>query len=268
MDKHPGSLSAARAFTLIELLVVIAVVGILGSLLLPGLNGAKAKAKKASCQNQLRQLGLAVHMYVDDFGCYPPEQSNAHFEPGGQTKVWQDFLAPFVAANGVQSGTIDGRRLFLCTATEYVKGLNFRPNAAYSYNPWGTAHPFNTPNATANVSLSLSVDFPGGSFPDKLSYLSENRVKQPSDMIAIGDINSAAGRIIDGPMGPGLMFSGVFQITSPTAEMWPSLIHAGGANMVFCDGHVGYARQTNWIARTETARRRWNYDNLPHPETW
>jgi hypothetical protein len=38
--------------------------------------------------------------------------------------------------------------------------------------------------------------------------------------------------------------------------------------MVFCDGHLENARQTNWMAATETARRRWNNDNEPHPETW
>ncbi len=38
--------------------------------------------------------------------------------------------------------------------------------------------------------------------------------------------------------------------------------------MVFCDGHVELARQTNWIGATEQMRKRWNHDNEPHPETW
>jgi prepilin-type processing-associated H-X9-DG protein len=48
----------------------------------------------------------------------------------------------------------------------------------------------------------------------------------------------------------------------------PSNRHSGGANMVFCDGHVEYAKQERWIEASDGARRRWNNDHKPHPETW
>ena len=60
-----------QAFTLIELLVVIAIIAILAAMLLPALSKAKQKAKQAACISNMRQIGIALVMYVGDFNQYP-----------------------------------------------------------------------------------------------------------------------------------------------------------------------------------------------------
>ncbi len=80
---------SSRGFTLIELMVVIAVIAVLVSLLLPAVQQAREAARRCQCKNNLKQLGLALHNYIEVHQRFPVTWTSA---PGG----WTVALLPFM----------------------------------------------------------------------------------------------------------------------------------------------------------------------------
>ncbi|QEG42057.1 DUF1559 domain-containing protein [Roseimaritima ulvae] len=90
--------STRRGFTLVELLVVIAIIGVLVGLLLPAVQAAREAARRMSCSNNLKQVGLALHNYHDTHGTFPfgSRERAGTFGPS-----WWAGLLPYVEQNAL-----------------------------------------------------------------------------------------------------------------------------------------------------------------------
>ncbi|QDT44396.1 Type II secretion system protein G precursor [Gimesia alba] len=118
-------LKRKRGFTLIELLVVIAIIAILIALLLPAVQQAREAARRSQCKNNLKQIGLALHNYHDNFRTFPPGDVRRTYGSGVQSWTtsmlgWIPRILPF----------LDQAPLYNQINWELESGVSAAPNNA------------------------------------------------------------------------------------------------------------------------------------------
>src|SRR5689334_22759136 len=248
-DKGTRNNSVSTGFTLVELLVVIAIIGILAALLLPVISTAKAHARSTACKNHLRQMGLALQMYVHEHESKYPYWVNPYAQEfddavgPANTRYWWAKLLPYYAVKwtdmayhcpgykGVISGEVESSE----------------PFGSYAYNARG-ARPsvvgFIDPNRGINIKfpdlyLGLGPVADGDS-PQRA--LSETEVVSPSEMFAIGEsrflnvkVNWIPGGDCDMLCGD-LNFSRTEHLGVKELSAFDPTRHGKNYNQLFCDG--------------------------------
>lgn len=140
-----------RAFTLVELLVVIAIIGVMVGLLLPAVQAAREAARRMSCQNQLKQLSLALHNFHD---------THNHFPAGAEAAVY-----PKPRPTPTSTATISGTSWIVYTLP-YIE-----QQAVYELYDFSVA--FNAAaNATIGNTVVPALYCPSG--PDPMQYTDPN----------------------------------------------------------------------------------------------
>ena len=240
---HSRRISGRRAFTLIELLVVIAIIAILAAMLLPALSAAKQKALKISCLSNFRQVGIALHMYLDDNHdklCGYVDATGEHDLSTGQCPVYTTgyvdrlitYLVPYLGISAVD-GTAKFAKVFICPG--YVNWLTADPTLVATWN-WRTMYTVSNVGTSdglggsdvwgpGNPPLTLPGGGPifgysGGSAPHKLSQISS--IRPLAEVWCLGDTDAFAfggGQ----PWGAGVL---------PNKPL-----HIGVRNYLFLDGH-------------------------------
>jgi len=104
-NAHVGAAfeDSPRGFSLVELLVVVATLGTLASLVLPAVQITREAGRRASCQNNLRQIGMSMACFADARRHYPPGQLRTSVAAGFKTIAWSAFFVDFLEQSQVQT---------------------------------------------------------------------------------------------------------------------------------------------------------------------
>ncbi|AHF91456.1 N-terminal cleavage protein [Opitutaceae bacterium TAV5] len=220
--KCSAVLAGRRAFTLVELLVVIAIIGTLAGILIPVVSKVRTSARAAQCQSNLRQIGVGIHLYVDDNKGYFPGPLlygvGQGYKKRGQSEN-QDFLAllaPYLNLPEPESekrfptqSVCPGWLVTMSAIPEDQRGIVYVLNHKLydpdgsSWSPWGRKGSGNPPKLLTRLTSA---------------QLTRGWAMQDADMKSLGDTVGT---------------------TSTLGNCPPAPVHGNFRNTLYFDGHVG-----------------------------
>ncbi len=194
-----------KAFTLIELLVVIAIISILAAILFPVFARARENARRSSCQSNLKQLGLGVMQYTQDYDEKFPPYSGASGSTA-EANGWAILVQPYIKS----------KQILQCPSAKY-------DNTSFS-------------GALSNYAINLGLVF-GSSVSDWGKSLAV--LTQPTLTVLAADDVSVGGSstLWTSGCGGGSCTTQARAFLRAGAER-----HLDGANFVFTDGHVKWSK--------------------------
>ena len=264
-------------FTLIELLVVITVIGILIALLLPAVQAAREAARRTSCTNNLKQLGLAMHGYHDALGSFPP--GYIYVARDVEEWGWAVFLFPYMEESSrYEVINVSGGRLTDAIRNAQLRphlqdrisalrcpsdgGLKVLPSTLRKFDDGAAGIAGFKPAISNYIGVlglyDLAGDYPNNGVLFGNSAVSTNDIPDgTSRTLAIGerDIRCHSGAWCGNKNPAGNRDDGIYftvgRVSVPINAMAPlqctegfSSAHPGGAQFLFCDGSVHFLSET------------------------